>query len=520
MTEAAGLVLGVAGLGTACVAAVTSLQKFMSAFGGAKKEIIDLINGLLLRFEEHGMYLKWSEKLEITVTAHQALAHQIADTTTKIKALQEGLGRGKSSLEKRPKLGSAKYSFQKSSLEEKITEIDKSLEVFHRFFETYFLFQPEDMQAKHLKSQEKKLKKRNDRLREDGKLDEDASERAEDSLRQLRKLYESLKKDRDLKDGETSYKGKISEGDIKGLERSNGLLTFIEKRGIIIKKKLNARKAERVNEIIFALSYVNEHTPGVLKFAGEANYRRGEYEGYVFAYPEGSEKPKTLRTILCDSEAPKHPLNNRLEVARHLAKAVWFLQTQRHVHKFIRPEHIVLFEQKGAKFEASKFPHKLGLPYLLGISSGRLEEDESARDGDEDEVHNMYRSDGVQGAHYERDCTKRDDIYSLGVVLLELGLWRSLCVIADDGTDRPDKEFCGEASDRSRYPKAFREAAARELPRVMGKAYASVVDTCLSIVRDVDFKRLEEEEGDQNAAMDFCQLFMERVLIPLEKISI
>jgi hypothetical protein len=83
------------------------------------------------------------------------------------------------------------------------------------------------------------------------------------------------------------------------------------------------------------------------------------------------------------------------------------------------------------------------------------------------------------------------DIYSLGVILLEVGLWRSLLdwKIPDHGVLPAGLQalllgidVSGIMANPSIVQSKLIETAKRQLPRVMGNSYTSVVVSCLSCV--------------------------------------
>jgi hypothetical protein len=121
---------------------------------------------------------------------------------------------------------------------------------------------------------------------------------------------------------------------------------------------------------------------------------------------------------------PQHPLEKRVELARKIACAVMYVHIMQYVHKSIRSSNIVILSKKDAS--AGAFPQHLGEPFLCGFETARHDKATSDQRGDAHWRYNIYRHPKRQGLYLEERYTMNHDIYSLGVVLLEIGLWRPL----------------------------------------------------------------------------------------------
>ena len=94
---------------------------------------------------------------------------------------------------------------------------------------------------------------------------------------------------------------------------------------------------------------------------------------------------------------------------------------------------------------------------------------------DQDAEKNMYRHPERQGL-LTRSFDKTYDIYALGVVLLEIGLWQTAFAIRQHAkqAQEPAVRF-----DRYDLKEAFIALAKQRLSRTMGLAYRDAVLTCL-----------------------------------------
>jgi hypothetical protein len=177
-----------------------------------------------------------------------------------------------------------------------------------------------------------------------------------------------------------------------------------------------------------------------------------------------------------------HPLNNRFGFAQRLATTVFFIHTTGFVHKNISSRTVFVFEPEGLDKHA-RFPRTLPEPYLLGFGAVRSQDGWS-------ETIVPPMSDWSQDIYQHPDRLKEQssarfittyDVYSLGVVLLELGLWRPL--------RRYEKQLSVPSVDERR-----RELLkiCMDLDATMGCRYRSVVQWCLEltgqeVVRETSF---------------------------------
>lgn len=112
-------------------------------------------------------------------------------------------------------------------------------------------------------------------------------------------------------------------------------------------------------------------------------------------------------------------------------------------------------------------------PWLVGFEYSREWNGESELPTVVNPLHDVYRHPQTWGKPDVR-FNKLHDIYSLGVVLLEIGLWQSVFQLDTKGFSRL------ESTDRFQLRHAFIDAAREDLPFRAGSAYAAVVEKCLS----------------------------------------
>ena len=221
----------------------------------------------------------------------------------------------------------------------------------------------------------------------------------------------------------------------------------------------------------------------------------------ILRTPPFSTKPRSLRDILLNAPSPAS-LSVRFELARELAKAASYVHSFGFVHKNIRPETILTFEDT-----------RTGKPtsYLAGFENFRHEDGCTRRKGDDAFGKNLYRHPNRQGTNPRNDYVMQHDIYSLGVCLLEVGLWRSFvqyCPVSDQGLPSPFLGLPAEVTSAGQAVTFCMMAgkehlvslARSQLLQCMGSRYAEVVVTCLTCLDpgNVDFGdagEFEDEDG-------------------------
>ena len=193
---------------------------------------------------------------------------------------------------------------------------------------------------------------------------------------------------------------------------------------------------------------------------------------FVFNAIPGNSEPRSLRDLMM-SGAADHSLSDRLEIANDLAKAVSFVHTFGFVHKNICPENILLSTGNASS---------LGHSYLVGFGAFRNAEGHSWRQGDDAWERNLYRHPHRQGLIPDQHYIMQHDIYSLGVCLLEVGLWESFVHYSSPRLCGPSPAFSATlaASGAASNKDCFVLVTQTVLPRRMGTKYSKIVETCLT----------------------------------------
>lgn len=202
---------------------------------------------------------------------------------------------------------------------------------------------------------------------------------------------------------------------------------------------------------------------------------------FVFDLPADVDpKPITLLQAIennSNGESLTRPtLGQRFRIARSLAETLFQFHSVGWLHKSIRSENVLLFpypRSVSAPFSNNQqinYTH----PYLVGFEFSRDILDRSNTEQDGLLSRNLYRHPDRQGSPSdEKDpdspFTLLHDLYALGVVLLEVGLWRVAMGYEDWDSATPADEI----------QRSLEEHASQRLPHYMGQAYTDLVVACI-----------------------------------------
>jgi hypothetical protein len=211
--------------------------------------------------------------------------------------------------------------------------------------------------------------------------------------------------------------------------------------------------------------------------------------GYVYRYPEFATPkalPVTLRDLLGEaynSDDPNVPsLEERFKLARNLAIALYQLQCAGWVHRKISSYNIIFFKDRKTEELDLSHPFLVGWQYSRPDDQRRLYPSEGSAEGigDLDMYVHRARLSGRTG-RFPR-FRKSFDIYSLGVVLMEIAFWEPvLALTSEDERSRMSKfETIGSGGSAKSWWEAILKTAVKELAPEMGNVYKDAVLFCLN----------------------------------------
>ncbi|KAI4244262.1 MAG: hypothetical protein LQ352_006862 [Teloschistes flavicans] len=232
---------------------------------------------------------------------------------------------------------------------------------------------------------------------------------------------------------------------------------------------LNTRLDKRVNQLASLLATSGSNSLGTLPFKGfikEADQRR---YAFLFNIPEGMSEasPDSLHEMI---ESPilgrLWSLSARFKLAADLATVMGGFHMFEWVVKGFQSQSVVFCKGLSDKAPQLSKPFLAGFEYIRPVSGSTVGQplDLSGKNV-------LYCHPDLQ-EEPNIEFSKIHDLYSLGVVLLEIGLWLTARQILQQ--TRPPKPST-PAEIREEY---IRKANSK-LPLRMGKSYAEAVVACL-----------------------------------------
>jgi len=248
----------------------------------------------------------------------------------------------------------------------------------------------------------------------------------------------------------------------------------------------NVRDLGRILSVVDPKLFCILACRGVIKLPGL--YGKRETFQLVFQIPDALHGPRSLREILLHDQ--KYPLDELLNFAKQLARAVMFVHTTNFVHKNLRPETIISFQSSEASDPSTC---TIGVPFLVGFQNVRPAAGVTYLCEDGEWQKNLYRHPTRQGTLPEDTYQMQHDIYSLGVCLLELGIWESFIIPAEsNGSCGPNSNLNIASYLKLPPPKQaraikqeFLDMATKRLPSLMGPRYTQIVSMCLGCLDPV-----------------------------------
>jgi len=289
---------------------------------------------------------------------------------------------------------------------------------------------------------------------------------------------------------------------------------FIVDRRISASPINSTSTLEDVRRLARALQKQDPATSGILKCRGviKTEDASSMHFDFVFNHAPGDSVPCGFRKALLHPSG--HALEARLNIARSLARSIAYLHTMKFVHKNINPESLLLFGYEQAS------SRNLGTAYLVGFEQFRSADAATLQAGDDSWIKNLYRHPSRQGTHPDDQYRMQHDIYSLGVCLLETGLWTSLV----SATGTPSQDIADEVlantseTEKAKKIKEVLITMAHRLLLAVGTRYHDVVLACLTCMDEKDIDFGTEDDLLDDDGMVIGTRYIETVLMKLNEI--
>jgi len=214
--------------------------------------------------------------------------------------------------------------------------------------------------------------------------------------------------------------------------------------------------------------------------------------GLIYNFPPGAEHciPRTLASIVKETQKFRERpcLEDRYTIARTIFVSIIEFHKVGWLHKSVSAHNVIFFTKPG-----SKAAGWLKEPYIVGLSYTRQDDPLTFSGGGDVNSkyhHPEYIMLGANRTRFQREF----DYYSLGLVLLEIGLWSTI----DDMTKAP--------SARQRHDELWTKRVPL-LSHYMGTKYENAVRTCLDGFRTGG-------ASDNETQLDLCYQIAQKLCLP------
>lgn len=260
---------------------------------------------------------------------------------------------------------------------------------------------------------------------------------------------------------------------------------------------LNAKTDQRVRQLASLLASAGSHDLRTLPLKGFLDQPDQKRHAFVFQFPTdvGQAEPISLHSII-ESRDPSHrlSLSSRFNISQVVAHSVGVFHAAGWVHKSIHSKSIVFFQHRASTSLAVESPYLVNFEYSRPESAMTLLRNDNADELDL-YLHPDRRIGGAKMAFQ-----KVHDLYALGVVLLEIAVWRTARDIYNEALSH--LEPGSKITDRDRIQRLFIQVAQTSIPHRMGNSFLNAVLACLHC----------KFEGQPSRSVNFPMVFRKEVV--------
>jgi len=256
--------------------------------------------------------------------------------------------------------------------------------------------------------------------------------------------------------------------------------------------------------------------PQCLGYVHDRNYSRF---GLIFNnQARGNSLPKTLFSFISTMQKPS--LSSRVRLMRMIATSIWYLHATNWLHKGLRSENVVFFPAGPGETNSSELrylePVICGFDYSRPSSIG-----EETERPTENLLYDMYRHPDVQfdvPREGRRGFSKLHDIYSLGVVLYEIAMWKPVYILLDIHNAERIKVSIVKNVKRQLLDPRSREMLGSEVGDVISQAVVTCLDGAQLLTKCPDGIHMITPGLDNDAGLHFA--FGEKIVKRIESVVV
>ena len=230
--------------------------------------------------------------------------------------------------------------------------------------------------------------------------------------------------------------------------------------------------------------------------------------GLIFEKPPEKSSPVSLRQMIFTE--PKASLTDRVSLARKISTCMLYLHAVNWLHKGLRSDGVIFFPDSSTS--------SISDPYITGYEFARPNKDgETTTTATEfDDYMMLYVHPNYQGVEAKGTYSKIFDIYSLGIILLEIAYWERIEQIITIDTHAAKPAQLKAVRERLLKPDSSYLAFVKEN---LGDRYYTAVKSCIE-GRSAFGVGAGEVEGDIQTGAKLQHGFSTLVVDALESISV
>ncbi|KAF9638356.1 hypothetical protein BFW01_g9253 [Lasiodiplodia theobromae] len=233
--------------------------------------------------------------------------------------------------------------------------------------------------------------------------------------------------------------------------------------------------------------------------------------GFIYDLPNSSEDIglKTLFEELSHKDRKMPSLDSRLAAARKLVETVFCLHAVKWLHKRLSSVNVLLFTDKGNP--------DLTEPYISGFESSRPDEGVTMTMASKDPDWTLMYCHPDYVEEKRRVFGKTYDLYSLGIILLEIAYWKPVFEIF-----RIDKALVVNRATADHIRDSLLDERSEHLAFVqaaMGRRYCDALRTCVGGLDGFSIKT-DADEADPVIGAMVQQAYMRLVVNVLNDITL